>query len=246
MSFGFLLRRGAVAGAAAGVVASVLVYLLVEPVIRRALVVEEARESMHAGHHEEPLVSRGMQVFGGMLTEAVVGVLFGVVFAVVFARLRHRLLARTDFGRSVLLAALGFAVFALLPALKYPANPPGVGDPATITERTLLYVLCLLAGLFVVFAVAGVNRWLSGRGLPPPRRVSLDVLVAVALLAAVMLALPGSPDTVPGDMPASLLWEFRLASLAQLGGMWAALGLTFGMLVDVGARRSETAVPVTA
>jgi predicted cobalt transporter CbtA len=250
MTFGFLLRRGVAAGGAAGVVAAAVIWLVVEPVLRRALALEAA-EMAHAGHHEEPLVSRDAQVLGGALTTVVVGVLFGVVFAVVFARLRHRLPGGTDFGRSVMLAALGFGVFSLLPAVTYPANPPGVGDPATVTERTLLYVLSVLMGLLVVTVVAMVHRAVSGRRLRSGQVVGVDALVAGVGLVAVLTLLPSSPDQVPADIPADLLWDFRLASLAQLASMWAALGLVFGLLLEAGAAkpavqgRSSTALQGT-
>jgi predicted cobalt transporter CbtA len=245
MGIGALLRRGVAAGAAAGVASALVAWLAVEPVIRRALVIEEARAGAHA-HHEEPLVSRGMQVFGGLLTIGVAGVLFGVVFAVVFARARHRLPARTDFGRAVLLALLGFGVFALLPGLKYPASPPGVGDPATVSERTLLYVASVVLGVLVVLTVSGVDRLLAARGLPAPRRQSLDAVAAVVLLAVVLVALPPSPDGVPADVPAALLWDFRVASLAQLASMWAVMGVTFGLLADARERRVAATAPAPA
>lgn len=239
MTFGFLLRRGVAAGAAAGVVAAGVIWLLVEPVLRRALALE-ASHMAHGGHHEQPLLSRGAQVVGGVLTTAVVGVLFGVVFAVVFARVCHRLPVRTDLGRSVLLAAIGFGVFSLLPAVAYPANPPGVGDPSTVTERTLLYVLSILMGLLLVTVVAMVHRALAGGRLRPAQVVGVDVLVAVVVLVAVLTLLPPSPDPVPRDVPADLLWDFRLASLAQLASMWATLGLAFGLLLE--ARAAKPAV----
>ena len=236
MTLGYLLRRGLAAGAAAGVVAAVVIWLVVEPVLRRALALESA-EMAHAGHHEEPLLSRGTQVIGGLLTTAVVGVLFGVVFAVAFARLRHRLPARTDFGRAVLLAGLGFGVFSLLPAVAYPANPPGIGDPQTVTERTLLYVLSILMGLLVVTVVSMVHRAVGSR-LRPAHAVGVDVLVAVVGLVAVLVFLPPSPDPIPGNVPADLLWDFRLASLAQLASMWGTLGLAFGLLLEARAAKS--------
>jgi len=250
MTFGFLLRRGLVAGAAAGVVAAAVIWLVVEPVLRRALALETA-EMAHAGHHEEPLVGRGAQVVGGALTTVVVGVLFGVVFSVVFARLRHRLPGGADLGRSAVLAALGFGVFSLLPAVTYPANPPGVGDPATVAERTLLYVLSVLMGLLVVTVVAMVHRGLTGRRLRPAQAVGVDALVAAAGLVAVLTLLPPSPDPVPADIPADLLWDFRLASLAQLASMWATLGLVFGLLLEGRATKpaaqehTSTALPGT-
>jgi hypothetical protein len=103
MRFAHLLRRGLAAGLAAGLASAVLIWLVVEPVIRRALAIEEARGAGHHGHAEEPLVSRGLQVAGGAVTVVVVGTLFGVVFAVVFAKVRHRLPGNSDFTRSAVL-----------------------------------------------------------------------------------------------------------------------------------------------
>jgi len=219
-------------------------WLVVEPVIRKALVIEEARGGGHDhGHVEEPLVSRTAQVFGGAVTSALVGILFGVVFAVVFARIRHRLPGSTDFGRALALAVSGFAVFTLLPALKIPANPPAVGDPATVTERTLLYVLTLLLGLLVIGAVVAANRALRSRTVPLRVRGTVNIVVAVVGAVAILLLVPGSPDAVPGDVPASLTWDFRLASLAQLGTMWLAMGVVFGILVESRTTASRRTVP---
>lgn len=244
LAFTRLLRHGVVAGAAAGTAAALVLWLLVEPVIRKALVIEEARGGGHEqGHAEEPLVSRTLQVFGGAVTSALVGILFGVVFAVVFARIRHRLPGSTDFGRALVLAATGFAVFTLMPALKIPANPPAVGDPATVTERTLLYVLTILLALLVIGGVVAADRALRSRSAPLRVRGTVNIVVAVAGAVAILLLVPGSPDAVPGDVPASVIWDFRLTSLAQLGTMWLGLGVVFGMLVESHTTGSRRAVP---
>ena len=42
---------------------------------------------------------------------------------------------------------------------------------------------------------------------------------------------PASPDSVPGDIPAALLWDFRLASLGELATLWTVFGLGFGLLL---------------
>ncbi len=246
MTFTHLLRRGVVAGATAGLAAALVTWLVVEPVIRRALVVEEARRGghSHGGGGEEPLVSRGLQVVGGAGTSALAGVMFGVVFAVVFAKTRHLLPGATDFGRAGVLAALGFFVFSLLPGTKLPANPPAVGDPATVTQRTWLYVLCILLGLLVVSVVASIDRYQRGRGVDVAVRGTVNLLTFVVGVALVFALVPGTPDTVPADVPAALLWDFRLASLTQLAVMWATLGVTFGLLVQTRTARSTRPEPV--
>jgi predicted cobalt transporter CbtA len=242
MSISSLLRRGAMAGAVAGLCAALVLWLVVEPVIRRALVIEEARGGAHHDHAaEESLVPRGLQVLAGAATALVVGVVFGLVFAVVFARLRRRLPGGTDLGRALVLAAFGFTAFTLLPALTAPANPPGVGDPATVTQRTLVYALAILLGVLGIGAVGAVDRNLRIRGVQDPLRPALVVVAAVLWLVVVLLAVPGSPDTVPDDVPATLLWDFRLASLAQLATMWLVLGLVFGTLVGTDARARRPA-----
>jgi len=253
MAFTDLLRRGLAAGAAAGVAAAIVLYLVVEPVIRRALVIEDARGAEAGDGHAhgaeeaaEPLASRTQQVIGGMGTAIVIGCLFGIVFAVVFAKTRHRLPAATDFGRSAVLAGLGFLAFVLLPALKIPSNPPAVGDPETVNQRTLIYVLTILIAVALVLAVFALDQALSARGLAPATRTSVDVAVFAVGLVLLLVLLPGTPDSIPHDVPANLIWDFRLASLAQLGTLWATLGLVFGLLVTPRAKAAREVETVAA
>lgn len=244
-----MLRRGVLAGMLAGLAAAVVIWLVVEPVIRRALVIEDMR-TMHGGQSapsgllahggDEPLVSRAAQVVGAAVTSVIVGVAVGVIFAVVFARVRERLPGRGDFGRSMVLASIGFAAVSLLPALKIPANPPAVGDPSTVGRRTLLYAVVLLLGLAVALVVPLLDRRLAGRGLQASARWAVDIVAVVVLLGLVLALVPGTPDRVPADVPADLVWDFRLASLAQLAALWLTLGVTFGLLLERAGRRSRS------
>jgi predicted cobalt transporter CbtA len=244
MTFPAFLRRGAAAGAAGGFSAALVEWLVVEPVIRRALLVEDARAARHH-EHEVPLVTRTAQFWAGGVTAIVVGVIFGVVFTVVFVRLRDRIPGTTDLGRALVLAVTGFAVLTLLPALHIPANPPGVGDHETVNERTLIYVLTLLVGLLGVGAVSAVDRRLRRRATDPVRQ-ALDIVVGVIWAGGALLLLPDSPDAVPADVPAGLLWDFRLASLAQLSMMWLVVGVVFGLLVDARTLRPQRVPQLTA
>src|SRR6478735_1192078 len=197
LSFGSVLRRGVLAGVSAGLAAAVVIWLVVEPVIRRALAIEDVR-SMHGGQSapaglpahggDEPLVSRAVQVVGGAVTAVLVGVAVGVIFAVVFARMRERLPGRGDFGRSMVLATIGFAAVSLLPALKIPPNPPAVGDPETVGQRTMLYAVVLLLGVAVALVVPALDRRLARRGTVASSRWALDI-AAVVVLAGLVLVL---------------------------------------------------------
>jgi predicted cobalt transporter CbtA len=229
LSFGCILRRSILTGMGAGAAAGLVSLIVVEPVIRAALAVEAARASA-ADVHEE-LFSRPVQVAGGLLTAVVVGIVLGVVFAVVWARTRHWLPAVTDFGRCLVLAAAGFGVLALLPWVKYPANPPAVGDPATVGERTWLYVSLLAGGVLVLLGLAALATALRRRGWASPMRVTAVTAAGVVGFVALLMLWPASPDSVPADVPAELLWRFRLASLAQLAALWAVLGFGTGLLL---------------
>jgi predicted cobalt transporter CbtA len=244
MTFPTLLRRGAAAGAAGGFCAALMQWLVTEPVIRRALVIEDARAAVHH-EHEVPLVSRTAQFWAGGVTSIVVGVIFGVVFTVVFARLRDRIPGTTDLARALVLAVTGFGVLTLLPALHIPANPPGVGDHDTVDQRTLIYLLTLIVGVLGIGAVLAVDRGLRVRVTDPVRQ-ALDIAVAVSWFAGALVLLPSSPDTVPADVPAGLLWDFRMASLAQLAIMWLVVGVVFGLLVSTRTRRPQRLLQPTS
>jgi predicted cobalt transporter CbtA len=242
LSFGMLLSRFAAAGALAGALSGLWLLLVTERTIEPALAIEEARSpgADHAGEAHE-VVSRGTQVVGGLLGTVVAGVVLALVFAAVFAALRHRLPARTDFGRSAVLGLIGFGVFALLPAVVIPANPPAVSDPGTIGRRTAIYGGVLAAGLVIALVVAAVVSALGGRGFDTAATTLAAVLCGALLVGVVLLLFPRSPDTIPGDVPADVVWNFRLASLGQLAVLWTALALVGGALVERLGRRGAAA-----
>ncbi|MDQ1394758.1 MAG: hypothetical protein QOG64_17, partial [Acidimicrobiaceae bacterium] len=150
-------------------------------------------------------------------------------FGVVFAAVRHRLATRTDGRRSLFLAAAGFVAVSLVPFVKYPANPPSVGDPDTITRRTLLYLVILAWSVIGTWAAWRLARWLRDeRQLPEERWVPLAAIAFAVIIGAGLAGLPGSPDKVAA--PATLIWRFRLAVAGGSAVFWATLGLAFGLV----------------
>jgi predicted cobalt transporter CbtA len=218
------LRAGALAGAAGGIVMAVILRLLGEGPIGDAVAIESTHQAVH-----DELYTRATQQIGGMLGVLIYGVAVGMILAVVLAAVRHRLPLRDDWWRSLVMAAIGFATIVLIPFLKYPANPPTVGDPDTITRRTLLYLTMLAFSLGATvltwrFASTVARRW--GRSVAVPATVTLyAVVVGIAFTA-----FPAFTDKV--DLSATLLWRFRLASLGGQLALWSVLGLTMGALLD--------------
>ncbi|MDX8049048.1 CbtA family protein [Lentzea sp. BCCO 10_0798] len=239
-----LALRGVAAGGIAGVASALVQLLVTEIPIRAALAVEEARapageEAGHSHGGGDELVGRGAQVVGGMLGVVIVGIAVGLVFATAYALSKRWFTGSTPFSRSFAFGAAVFGAVALLPWLKYPANPPAVGDPTTVNYRTALYLGVVVAGLVIVWAAGWLAEQL--RAQSQPVRTTAVLLAVAAATAAVLLAFPAPPDTIPADMPVNVLWQFRLSSLAQLATLYVGIGVVFGLLIDPATRRAKAA-----
>lgn len=227
------LRRGMAAGLLAGLLAGLFAYFFGEPAVDGAIRIEEMAAG--GGGHEEELVSRSVQKIGLFFAMGVFGVTVGGIFGIAFAYFRGRMASENDWNRSLLFAGALFVGVFLIPFLKYPANPPTVGDPATIGARTGSYLALVLLSLLVVLAAWYAARAFRRRGTGAPVRqlaVGLGLLVAVGVL---FLILPDAPD--PGGFPSGLLWSFRLSSLGTQLVFWAGLGAIFGLLCERASRR---------
>ncbi|MBM7516863.1 CbtA family protein [Nocardioides nitrophenolicus] len=232
-TLGRTVGNGALAGAVAGGLGAAALNWLVEPSIRAAIAIEEAGSvHEHAGgathdHGSDALVSRPEQVVLGLVTVLVVGILVGIAFALVHRFLGARLPGRTPAGTTMTLAGLGFVTFTLAPALVVPANPPAVGDPATVDLRTVTYLGTIVCAVALAALVIGVAR---SAALRPGPRAAAAVALGVVGTALLVAVLPHAADPIPGNVPADLVWEFRVASLAQIGLMWLAIGATCAWL----------------
>ncbi|MER5576728.1 CbtA family protein [Streptomyces massasporeus] len=222
-----LLVRGMLAGLAAGVLALAVAYFLGEPDIDKAIGFEEA----HAHGHEAELVSRGLQSSAGLATGVLVyGVAFGGMAALAYCFALGRVGRFSPRATALLLSGSALLAVYVVPFLKYPANPPAVGDPDTIGKRTTLYFLMMLLGVLLAIAAT-----VLGKRLTPGLGTWWATVVAVAAFAlAVGTAYAFLPavDEVPADFPAALLWRFRLSALAVQTTLWAGFGLLFGELAE--------------
>ncbi|GJF33389.1 membrane protein [Kitasatospora sp. NE20-6] len=239
-----LLLRGMIAGLAAGLLALVTAYLLGESKVDAAIGFEGGHAAEHgmAGHGEEvELVSRSLQSTAGLATGILLfAIAMGGIAALAYCFALGRI-GRFGARATALIVSLAALVTVyLVPFLKYPANPPAVGDPDTIGRRTVLYFLLLV--LSVLLAVAAV---IVGKSLAPRLGTWYATVVAGAgFVLAVGLAYAFLPavNEVPEEFPAGLLWQFRLAALAIQLVLWTSFGLVFGEL----AQRVLEPAPATA
>lgn len=90
------------------------------------------------------------------------GVAMGAVFAVVYSVSMTRVGNVSPRNLALLVAGGLFLGVYLVPFLKYPANPPSIGHPDTISPRTGLYLLMVVCSLGF-----GLGAVILGRRLAP-------------------------------------------------------------------------------
>jgi len=236
-SLGPILKAAVLAGLLAGAAAAGFHSLLIEPVTDRAVEREKRINPSRAEAPKEPLVSRSTQRWGLIVGLLLYGAIWGLLFGAVFHLTRGwHPAAWTVTKRGMLLAVLAGWSVAVFPFLKYPANPPGVGDPETIGYRQGLYFGFIALSIAGTVLAGALHRLLTlraqmsgnGRAHRP-----LALVVYTIYAAGVYVAMPANPD--PVRMPAELVWTFRVISLAGLILFWGVLGGTFGWLFQARA-----------
>ncbi|MGV9677876.1 CbtA family protein [Nocardia sp. NPDC003482] len=252
-----IIGLGVLFGALGGLLAFLFARVLAEPIIDRAIDYEEARGHAEAeldraaGHsvphvHDAELFTRSVQAntglgFGVIVFGAAMGALFAVVYALAVGRV-GRLAPRP---LALLVAGGMFLVVYAVPFLKYPANPPSVGNADTIEERTGLYLGTVVLTAVLLFAAIWLGRKLSARWGAWSATVAAGAAfvvvtgIALALLPALgdlsanaatgtetpqPLTDPTGRIVFPG-FPADDLYHFRVYSLAAQAILWTVIGV---------------------
>jgi predicted cobalt transporter CbtA len=226
-----LLLRGALAGGVGGLLAFVFARIFAEPQIQRAIDFETAREAAASphGHEDTEVFSRTIQAdVGGGIAIVLFGFAMGLLVAVAYRVCLGRVGAVRAKPLAVLVAGGGFLALYLVPFVKYPANPPAIGAPETIRQRSALYLV--MVGCSLLFLILAV--WLGQRLRERFGNWNASLLAGGAFVVAigvVMAVLPRVSE-VPAGFPADVLFRFRFASVATQLIMWTAIGLVFAPL----------------
>jgi predicted cobalt transporter CbtA len=243
-----LLICGLIAGACAGLTATGFAKVVGEPAVDQAIAFEDA-QAKSAGEAPEPaLVPRDVQSSLGLVTAATVyGLALGGIFALVFAGVYGRVGRMSPTRTACWLAAAAFLVVYLVPFVKYPANPPSVGNADTIGERTWLFLSMIAISILAAVAALRVRAALARRWPGMGANVAAGALYLLVVGVA-GLALPGVHE-VPRTFPATTLFRFREASVGMQAVLWLVTALVFAPTADrvlrgkpILPRRSERAV----
>src|SRR5918997_1157527 len=216
------------AGAIAGTILGAINQVAVEPYIDRAVELEthNANQSSQIINSAEFTAYRLWQRGGEIVAGTILGLSIGSLFGIVFAYTHNSIPGSNNKKKALIIAGIMWFVLFLIPALKYPANPPAVGDPETIYYRQTLYIAFLTISGFSALGLAYLYRKMGSLN---SRKVIIPAAYAV-IIAGAYLAMPSSPD--PINAPLDLVIGFRVASAVTLSIFWGLLGVIFGAFWD--------------
>jgi len=214
-------------GALAGTVHGIVNLGIVEPYLDEAIGIEN--QNLFASGEEEDTPQfwaeydayRDWQKSGQVLAGTILGTSIGALFGIVYAFARHVLPGSNDLKKTLLLAGVMWFTLYLIPFLKYPANPPTVGDGETVVLRAILYLSFIaISGLSVVVFYK-LSKKLNGN------KKYLALAGYAGLMVITFVAMPDNPDEITAPM--NLVNEFRFVSVLGVSSFWACVGITLGL-----------------
>jgi len=121
---------------------------------------------------------------------------------------------------------------SLFPFLKYPVNPPGVGESGTLVFRQgfqFLFFALSMGGMVALLLL--LDRANHRVGLPSKKQLAFAELGLLYMAFAVVLyfVLPSNPDAVTA--PSDLVWRFRMFSIVGHFLLWGLLAVGVAVLL---------------
>ncbi|MGH9965810.1 MAG: CbtA family protein [Nitrososphaeraceae archaeon] len=220
-----------VSGAIAGTMLGLINQILVEPYIDQAIAIE-VQDTVASGESvdvDELVQYRLWQKGGEIVAGTILGTSISALFGIVYIYSRDSLPGSNNKKKGLILAGIMFFVIFLIPALKYPANPPAVGDPETIEYRESLYT-----GMLVISGLTALGVAILYRSLGQTRRESRKIIVPTVyavIIALAFVVLPATPDEI--TISSNLLMNFRIVSTITMGIFWGILGILLGSFWDI-------------
>ena len=214
------------AGAIAGTALSTLNQGIVEPYIERAIALENQKAPMN-GEMFNPIEFDSYRLWqkGGEIAAGIIlGTSYGALFGIVFAYSRKSVPGSSERKKALILAGVMLLVLYFVPALKYPANPPAVGDPETIFLRQSLYITYLAISGFSALGLALLFRKLGWR----QAKNAIVPAIYAGIMIVAYAAMPPNPDAITA--PVDLVMSFRIASGFTMSVFWGLLGVILGSL----------------
>ena len=184
------------------------------------------------------LTTLGAQRVGMTLGLAVVGVIYAAIFTGLYYLARRAAPGWSPWAWAGVAGLLGFWAVSMFTQIKYPLNPPGIGDEGTLLARQgyqlLVIAVSTVSAALVLYAVGQANRAAAG-GARWPRYAAIGVAYAVVMLL-LAFAVPGVRDPAPDWLPPALTIMFRTFTAGGHFLLW--MGIAFGTVGYTLYRRS--------
>ncbi len=165
---------------------------------------------------------RQWQKGGQLLAGVILGTSIGALFGIVYALSRNSLPGNTDLKKSLILAGIMWVTLYLIPFLKYPANPPTVGETETVVLRGFLYLSLIAISGFSAVGFYKLSKVFKGN------KKIISLIGYSVFMTAVIFAMPENPDEVTAPM--DLVNGFRIMSVIGVSTFWLSIGFILGLL----------------
>ena len=227
MKTGLFIVIVLLSGCFAGIIYGVLNLIIVEPYLDDAINIEN--QNLFSSGEEidgpqfwvEYYEYRSWQKGGQILAGAILGTSIGSLFGIVYALSKKSLPSRNNIGKTLILAGLMWFTLFVIPFLKYPANPPTVGDGETVVLRGILYLTLIAISGFLAIGFYQIFKRLKAKN-----RI-LPVIGYGVLISLVFFIMPENPDEISTSM--ELVNDFRIVAFLTGTVFWFTLALFLGV-----------------
>ena len=227
-----------ISGAFAGFIHGTVNFAIVEPYLDQAIGIEN--QNLFASGEEKDTPEfwveyegyRVWQKSGQILAGVILGTSVGALFGIVFALTRNSLPGNNNVKKALVLAGIMWFTMFLIPFLKYPANPPTVGDAETVVLRSILYLSFIAISGFGAVGFYKLSKKFQNKK-------KLVALIGYGVfISAVFFAMPENPDEITAPM--DLVNEFRIMSFLGVSSFWISIGVILGFFWNRFSPHKET------
>ena len=216
-----------ISGATSGLIHGSVNFAIVEPYLDQAIGIEN--QNLFASGEEEDTPEfwveyegyRMWQKSGQILAGVILGTSIGSLFGIVFALSRNSLPGNNDLKKAILLAGVMWFTMYIIPFLKYPANPPTVGDGETVVLRAILYL-----SFIAISGLGAFGFYKLSTKLQKNKKI-ISLVGYTVFISAVFVMMPENPDEITAPM--DLVNEFRIMSVLGVSSFWISIGIILGL-----------------
>ena len=227
-----------ISGAFAGLIHGTVNFAIVEPYLDQAIGIEN--QNLFATGEEKDTSEfwveyegyRIWQKSGQMLAGVILGTSIGALFGIVFALSRNSLPGNNDVKKALVLAGVMWFTMFVIPFLKYPANPPTVGDPETVVLRSILYL-----SFITISGFGAVGFYKLSQKFQSKRKLVAIIGYSI-FISVVFFVMPENPDEITA--PIDWVNEFRIMSFLGVTSFWVSIGVILGFFWNRFSPNKET------